>query len=170
MTNKKDKCVSCSCANNESDKYCYGCTNPVCETCSIKEYYEPWSNVSTEDFPYYYCPSCHEEYDKVCGSLESDHEDFAIKMDNLLAFWRRNCKEKVKKDDLDKYIEKNAKNEVAFIQGLEELVAKCDLNKTLDVPAYVLADYLNGCLTSFASSIKMREEFLDEEYERPKSE
>ena len=57
--------------------------------------------------------------------------------------------------------EKNAKNEVAFIQGLEELVAKCDLNKTLDVPAYVLADYLNGCLTSFASSIKMREEFRE---------
>ena len=170
MTNKKDKCVSCSCANNESDKYCYGCANPICETCSIKEHYEPWSNVSTEDFPYYYCPSCHEEYNKVCGSLESDHEDFAIEMDNLLALWRRNCKEKVKKDDLDKYIEKNAKNEVAFIQGLEELVAKCDLNKTLDVPAYVLADYLNGCLTSFASSIKMREEFLDEEYERPKSE
>lgn len=159
MINKKDKCAFCSCADNESDKYCYGCCNPICEDCSVKEYYEPWSNISSEDFPFYYCSSCHEEYNKVCGSLESDHEDFVLTMDNKLANWRKTCKEKTKKDDLDKYIEKTAKNEVAFIQGLEELVAKCDLNKSLDVPAYVLADYLNSCLTSFASSIKMREEF-----------
>jgi hypothetical protein len=82
-------------------------------------------------------------------------------MDNMLASWRKTCREKVKKDDLDKYIEKTVANEVAFIQGLEELITKCDLNKTLDVPAYVLADYLNGCLTSFTSSIKMREEFRE---------
>jgi len=48
---------------------------------------------------------------------------------------------------------------------LEELINRCSLENGSDTPDFILADYLNTCLSAFDSAVRARDQW----YTRPKS-
>ncbi len=65
-------------------------------------------------------------------------------------------------NDLEKTTEQDNKTDsprISFIKGLQELINQHSKENTSDTPDFILAQYLNNCLTNFDLALQQRSDW-----------